>query len=192
MPAGLTALQVVNRALAEIARGNPLGSGTVSSNFDGSANGIAAATLYNGAVQTLLSQQDFEFARRVNPLVLSGNNAPLGWTYEYIYPSDCMTLRQVAPQAFSVNDPQATRWDVGTAVVAAAQTTVIWTNALAAGAVYTTFSVTEADFDSIFTEQLVRYLGSMLAMPVAGRPDFAKFQLETAGRLGAANKDRDS
>ena len=59
----LTPLKVVNRALVEIAQGVPLASGTPATNFDGSPNGIYAATLYQGAVQMLLRQQDYEFAR---------------------------------------------------------------------------------------------------------------------------------
>lgn len=192
MPAGLTQLQVVNRALTEIARGNPLTSGNVASNFDGSAAGIAAATEYVGAVDLLLRQQDYEFSRKVAALVVSGNGAPLGWSQEYLYPTDCMKIRQVVPATWPVNDPQATRWDVGTSIVAAVQTTVIWTNAAGAVLTYTTSNVTEAGWDSAFTEQFVRYLGSILSMPVAGRPDFSEKMLGIAGRLGAANQDKDS
>ena len=53
----LTSLDVVNRALTEIAQGVPLASGTVGTDFDGSPNGIYAAALYQGAVQMLLRQQ---------------------------------------------------------------------------------------------------------------------------------------
>ena len=192
MPAGVTQLSLVNRALAEIARGNPLASGSVSTNFDGSANGIAAATLYVGAVETLLRQEDWEFSRKVAALTLSGNAAPLGWAYEFLYPTDCMKIRQVVPATWPLNDPQSTRWDVGTSVVSAVQTTVIWTNAANAVLTYSSSAVVEAGWDSMFAETFVRFLGSMLAMPVAGRPDFSKELLGTAGRLGAAGENKDS
>lgn len=192
MPAGVTQLIVANRALVEIARAAPLTGGNVASNFDGSTNGIAAAIEYPGAVELLLRQQDFEFSRKVAALTLSGNVAPLGWTYEFLYPSDCMKIRQVVPATWLLNDPQSTRWDVGTSVVSAAQTTVIWTNAANAVLTYTTSNVTETNWDPAFTEEFVRYLGSILALPVAGRPDFAEKQLAIAGRLGGANSDKDS
>lgn len=192
MPAGLTSLLVANRALVEIARGNPLASGTVATNFDGTASGIYAATLYTGFVQQLLRTQDFEFSRKDVALALSGNTAPLGSTYEYLYPADCLRLRQVHPATWDETDPQPVNWDVGTALVSAVQTTVIWTDQATAWGCYTTLNVTEADWDPTFTEQMVRYLGSALAMPVAGRPDVSREFLKIAGGVGQTNLDRDS
>jgi hypothetical protein len=69
---------------------------------------------------------------------------------------------------------------------------VLWTTEVNAQLVYTTDNVTEDDWDSMFTEQMVRYLGSMLVMPVGGRPDFAREFLNQAGGVGIAGKDRDS
>ena len=47
-------------------------------------------------------------------------------------------------------------------------------------------------WDSMFTEQMVRYLGSQLAIPVAGRPDFSEKMLDWSGKIGGAAMDRDS
>lgn len=271
-------LQIVNRAITEIAQGAPLISGDPTTNFDGTANGIYAATLYPGAVQMLLRNGDWEFCRRNLILIPSGGAAPMGWTREYQYPPDCLRVRQVVPALpiADVFDPQPIRWDVGdfavsgiisvsflgfggagyahndtgtitgtfgtpatyivdtvdgggavltytltsdgsgftTGVFLAAAgggqpgigtgfnigvsavtftgARVIWTNQVNASLIYSTAFVTEAEFDSIFTEQLVRYLGSMLAMPIAGRPDFSREMLNAAGRIGQAGVDRDS
>jgi len=178
----LTQLQVVNRALTEISRGNPV------VNLTSTADGIYAATLYQGAVELLLRDQDSEFSRKVATLNLSGGTAPLGWTYEYTYPADCVRIRQVLPGTVDANDPQATRWDEGTV----GGVRMIWTDALSAKLVYTTNAVTESEWDSMFAERMVRYLGSQLALPVAGRPDFSKEMLQIAGRIGSAAEGKDS
>ena len=188
----LTQLQVANRALTEIARLNPLVSGNVATNFDGSPQGIAAAQLYPGAVQMLLRQQDYEFSRRRVALTVTGNPAPGGWSYEYVYPSDCVKVRQVYPPAWVPSDPQPIRWEVGDDAVAGVPTTVLWTNQVNDCLVYTTNQVTESNWDDIFTEQMVRYLGSALAPSVAGRPDFSREMLDIAGRIGQAGMNRDS
>lgn len=192
MDPSLTQLQVANRALTEIARGQPLAGGDVASNFDGTPSGMYVATVYQGAVQTLLRQQDYEFSRRVAALVTTGNTPPAPWSYEYTYPSDCIRVRQVMPQTWDANDPQPVRWEVGTAAVVGSQVVVIWTNQPSARLTYTSSAVTEGEWDDIFTETAVRYIGSMVALPVAGRPDFAREQLDTSGKLSGVGGDRDS
>lgn len=270
-----TALAVINRALTEIAARQPI-TGTFPT-FDNSAAGVAAGQLYQPAVETLLRQQDWEFARGVEPLIIVAGTPPLGWAYQYAYPPDCLRVRQIVPAVFDPNDPQPVTWDVGattdqqglisssilvfsghgyaigdtgvilgtigfpatyqvltvggggavlTYLITAAGTgysigfgntqtggaqpgvgigfviditatafssqRVIWTNEVSAKIVLTTNSVTEAQWDSVFTEQMVRFLGSMLAMPVGGRPDFSRELLGQAGGLGEAGRDRDS
>jgi hypothetical protein len=186
----LTDLLIVNRALVEIAQGVPLAGGNAGTNFDGSPNGIYAATLYAGAVQMLLRQQDYEFAREVVSLVSSGRAPALGWAYSYIYPLNAIRIRQILPASFDPNDPQPITWNVafdGTAEV-------IYTNATSAQAVITTADLTESPgrWDDMFVEQMVRYLGSQLAIPVAGRPDFSEKMLDWSGKIGGAAMDRDS
>lgn len=277
MPAGLTPLQVCNRALTEIAQGETLTGGTVSTNFDGTPEGIYCATLYTGAVLTLLRQQDFEFCRRSGiELFSTSNRPPPPWAVEYGYPDDCIRVRQVVPFNLDPFDPQPVRWEVGDVsfsgvilttfiafnganyvagdtgfiegtagtpasyivntvgvggsvltltvnnpgsgyptgnattlsgggqpgigtglVIDITATTfstehVIWTNQEFATLTYSTSLINENDWDSVFAEQMVRYLGSMLAMPVAGRPDFSKEMLDIAGKIGFAGVDKDS
>jgi hypothetical protein len=38
----------------------------------------------------------------------------------------------------------------------------------------------------------VRYLGSQLVIPVAGRPDFSEKMLDWAGKVSGSDMDRDS
>ena len=186
----LTPLKVVNRALVEIAQGVPLASGNPGSNFDGSPNGVYAAQLYTGAVQMLLRQQDYEFSRTFVPLVPAVVLTPPGWLNGFVYPAQALRIRQVLPPgSFDITDPQPVRWDVGFD----GTQQVIWTSvATTDGAIITTSAVTEAMWDSMFTEQMVRYLGSQLAIPVAGRPDFSEKMLDWSGKIGGADMDRDS
>jgi hypothetical protein len=186
----LTPLKVVNRALVEIAQGVPLASGTPGTNFDGSPNGIYAAALYQGAVEMLLRQQDYEFSRTYVPLVNATVLTPPYWQNAYVYPAQALRIRQVLPPTLpGIDDPIPVRWDVGWD----GTQQVIWSNlAFTDGAIITTRNVNETQWDSMFTEQMVRYLGSQLAIPVAGRPDFSEKMLDWSGKIGGADMDRDS
>lgn len=184
-----TPTDIINRSLTEIAARQPLG-GTYPT-FNGDAAGVAAVQLYEPAVEFLLRQQDWEFARQVVNLTQSGT-PPLQWTFQYLYPTDCVRVRQVVPASWDINDPYAVRWDVGSAIIASVETRVLWTTEVNAQLVYTTDNVTEDEWDPMFAEQMVRYLGSMLVMPIGGRPDFAREFLNQAGGVGIAGRDRDS
>lgn len=181
-----TKLSLINRALTEIAARQPITDYL-------SAEGVTADQLYQPAIETLLRESDPEFARTSTILAPVVTNVFLNYTYAYAYPADCVRVRQIVPEVIDDNDPYAVVWDVGTANISAVQTRVIYTNeGPNARMTYTTNLVTESEFDSLFQERLVRYLGSMLAMPVGGRPDFSRTMLEQAGGLGAAGRDRDS
>lgn len=179
-------IDIINRSLTEIAARQPITGAPPT--YDNSPAALAAVQLYQPAVETLLRQQDFEFARVVAALTVAAGAPPLGWTYQYAYPEPCLRVRQIVPFVFDPNDPYPVTWDVGFA----AGERVIWTNEVSAQIVFTTNAITEDDWDSLFTEQMVRYLGSMLAMPVGGRPDFSREMLGQAGGLGEAGRDRDS
>lgn len=185
-----TPLSLVNRALTEIAARQPI-TGTLPT-FDNSAAGVAAGQLYQPAVETLLRQQDWEFSRATSSLTLIGAAVAYGWAWEYRYPTDCLKIRQIVPPVIDNNDPAPVVWNVGTRSIASVQTRVIWTSIVAGGIIYTSNATTEDEWDALFQEQFVRYLGSMLAMPVGGRPDFSRELLGQAGGLGGAGRDKDS
>jgi hypothetical protein len=191
MVAGTTSASIVNRALAEIA-GQYSVTGT-NPTFDGSAAGNAAGTLYNGAVNLLLRQSDYEFSRTtvaLTPLVVA---TPLNWTYAFLYPTDCLKIRQVFPTIATPDyDPQPILWDVATVAISGFQNRAIYTNIAPASLVYTTSSVTENEWDSMFEEAMVRYLASELAMAIGGRPDFSKEMLGVAGGLSQESGGKDS
>lgn len=87
--------------------------------FDQSVVGLAAGIIYNNVVQAVTRQLAPEFARTVTTdLELSANTPPLGFNYEYLYPTDGAQLLQVIPATFAdENDPRPVDWTVGNAVV---------------------------------------------------------------------------
>lgn len=186
MTAGATAVSIVNQALQEIA-----GQAQITALNDGTAAGNAAGILYTPAVRTLLRQQDYEFARAdvaLTPLA-STVALPYEWSNGYVYPADCLRVRSVKPATWNLNDPQPVRWTVQEWPIG---TLAIMCNVPAAVLTYTTATVTEAQFDSVFQETLVRLLASELVMAIGGRPDFSAKTLEQAGALVGQGAGRDS
>ena len=110
---------IVNEALQLIGDDGPAVTG-VWPNFDGSTNGNIAMLTYGPAVDAAMRAHNYDFARTVVALALSGNAAPLGWAYEYLYPVSAIQLWQVTPPfpLADPNDPLPTRWNVGAAIVA--------------------------------------------------------------------------
>lgn len=185
-----TAADIVNQALQDIGA-----QATVSGNnpaFDGSAMGNYAGILYTPAMLFLLRQQDWEFAFNQEPLVLTGSAAPTPWSFEYVFPDDCVKVRSIYPPAWDANDPQAVRWSFKAGIVSGVEKRLILCNVQNAALAYTTSTVTENMFTNDFREAFVRLLASELAMAAAGRPDFATKLLEWSGGIASEGPGRDS
>jgi hypothetical protein len=185
MPAGLVAATVVNSALEQIASQVRIGALTDATDAAQAANVIYAPT-----VQLMLREIEPDFARFTAALAVAITPPSYPpWAFEYIYPADCVRLRQVRPPAGGLgslvdpNDPQPIRANVAFDVIAAVNTKVILTNQADALAVYTSLTVTEAQWDSVFTDAVVRRLANPLAMALSGRPDFAKTILEQSAMM---------
>lgn len=161
----LSSEMVVNVALRRIGYPIPIGS-----LYEGSPASRAALDVYAETVWTLLRAEDQEFSRKVAALTTTGNTAPLGWTTEFQYPADCLRVRTLSPTGGTSNNPLPIRWDVGTTLVSAVQTTVIWSSVSSGSLVYTTSSVTEDDWNSLFTELVVQKL-AMSMMGLAPKAD---------------------
>lgn len=190
MTAGATPASVANQALAQIAAQYTL-SGTLP-DFDGSAAALAAGLLYQPTVALLLRQSDYEFSRADVALTVTGIAAPYPWTNAYLYPSDCLRIRQVRPTTWDQNDPHPTRWTEMEQTIADVQTRIIACDVAGAVLTYTTSNVTEAEWDSIFQETAVRLLASELAMALGGRPDFSEKMLGVSGGLVSIGAGKDS
>lgn len=179
MPVGLTSQQVVNEALQQIAS-----QARITALTDGTGPANAANVIYVPTVQLMLRELDPDFARFTAALAPSGAATPVPpWAFEYVYPADMVRLRQVRPPQNLItdpNDPQPIRANVA---FDGANGKVILTNQASALAVYTTSAVTELQWDSVFTDAVVRRLANPLAMALAGRPDFAKTILEQSAMM---------
>lgn len=188
---GTTSTAIANRAVAEIA-----GQAQVAGlwpNFTGAGNVSGYCNiLYQGVVNMVARQQDYECFRAFASLVPTGNPAPAPFSYEYVYPPDCLKIRQIVPSTYDKNDPQPIQWSV----LAGSGERVIATDVPPneAQLVYTTSypNVTEAEWDSLFQEAVVRVLASELSMAIAGRPDFSRVMLEQGGQLIGAGAGKDS
>lgn len=178
---GFTSWTIANSALEQIASQTRINSLT-----DGSPAANAAQVVYAPTVQILLRELDPDFARFTAPLVLSDAVTPVPpWAFEYDYPCDCVRLRQVRPAsgAYDINDPQPIRANVAFDMIARVPTKVILTNQINALAVYTSSTVSEAQWDSVFADAVVRRLANPLAMALSGRPDFAEKILQQSAMM---------
>lgn len=176
MPVGSTSVSVVNESLQLIGSQVVITSlsDTTSS---GAAAAKAASVLYTPTVELLLREIDPDFARYT--VTLGAAVAPPSyppWAYEYLWPTDCLRVRQVRPDgaAASLYDPQPVRYNVAFDLIDETNTKVILTNQASALLVYTSSLVTEVQWDAVFQDAVVRRLANPLAMSLAGRPDFAK------------------
>lgn len=85
--------------------------------FDNTTVGVAAGIIYNDTVATAARQFGWDFSRNVATLNLSGQPAPLGYGFEYIYPTNGIQVRQILPPTIvDKNDPRPYRWTVGSSL----------------------------------------------------------------------------
>ena len=112
-----------------------------------------------------------DLARAIVALTLSGNAAPGEWAFEYLYPGNGIEVWQVRPQVpADPNNPLPVNWAVGNAVVGGVQTKVVWTSLQSAYATYNN-NPTEATWDPLFREAVVKKLAADLALAILGKPD---------------------
>lgn len=113
-----TSADIVNRALQLIGGYN--NDGPVTGDppaFDGTAEGIAAGTLYTSVVQTIARQSGWDFSRNAVALTDTTGTPPLGFAKEYYYPSNGIQIRQLIPATITdPNNPLPIRWTVGNVV----------------------------------------------------------------------------
>lgn len=184
-----TSADIVNEALQYVGGNQPLVTGSPPT-FDGSTAGLAAGLVYNGVVAAVGREFGFDFARRTATLALTGNVAPLGWSFEYAYPTNGLEVWQIVPATVSdASNPLPTRWAVGNTQVAAVQTKVIWTNTANARVTYNN-NPSENMWDALFRQSVVRLLASVLAAAIAGKTDLISPYLESGAAFESINEGR--
>jgi hypothetical protein len=181
---------IVNEAL-QMMGGNQSPVTGSAPDFDTSTSGVAAKYLYNPCVAFVARQFEWDFARFTGELNLSGNDAPDGWAFEYLYPEDAVQVWQVKPATTDPNDPLPTTWVRGNAQVTGSQTAVIWTDVEDAVAVYNNNPMPTI-WDAGFHQAVVRLLASEFAIALAGRPGASQALLSSAAMMSEIAKARDS
>lgn len=189
----LTAVDVVNQAIQLIGNDQPAVTGQYPT-FDNSVSGKAAQQLYGLCVRSVGRQFGWDFARNQVALALSGNPAPLGYAFEYVYPmfggQVALQIWQLVPDVFvDLNNPIPVNWTVGNAVVSGTQAKVIWADLPNARAVCNN-SPSEVTWDPIFQQAVVRLLASAMAMAVAGKPDLAASMLDSGSAFESLGETR--
>lgn len=189
----MSATDLVNQALYLMGDKIPPVLG-VSPTFDDTPAGVAAQFLYAPCVAAVARTFEWDFARNMVTLTLSGNSGPYigNFTYEYLYPTNGIELWQIiAAQASIVaNRPLPTNWIVGNTLVSAQQKKVIWTNVQNARLVYNN-NPTEDVWDAGFREAVARRLASEFSIALAGKPATGQFLLESGTLAAQAARLRD-
>lgn len=186
-----TSTDIVNEAIQLIGDNQPPVTGSAP-NFDASPAGVAAAKLYTATVQAVGRMFGWDFARNTVALTLSGNPAPNGWAFEYLYPSNGIELWQVQPPITvntDLNNPLPVNWNVCNALVASVQTKVIQCSVASALGIYNN-APAESVWDPLFHQAVVRTLSGALAMALEGWPDTAAAMLESGARFEAVAEQR--
>ena len=170
-------------------------TGTPATNFDGTPLGIAAAAAYNGVVSTVAKSWGWDFARNIAVLAPSGGTPPWWWLYEFLYPSSGIEIRQLATNPLIVptadpNDPAPALWTVANNTIGGITQRVIWTNIQQPVATITGIPQ-ESQWDSLFSEDVIRLLASELGMGAAGRPETGQLEFERSSQVGQLARTRE-
>jgi hypothetical protein len=183
MAGPFSSAEVVNTALELIAS-----QSFITALNDGTPAAIAASVIYQPVVQLMMREIEPDFSRYTAALAIAVSPSQVPpWTYEYLYPSDCVRLRQVRPLAgtYDTNNPLPVRANVAFDIISSVNQKVILTNQINALAVYTSYTVPESLWDAVFADAVSRRLADPLAMALSGRPDFADKILEESARVAA-------
>lgn len=148
---------IVNLSLADIGF-----KGRISNLYDGSAASKKALDVYGQTRDALLRKADFGFAEHIISAVLTGAAAPAPWSVEYVYPTDCIRVRDMFGPEYLAdkNNPLPVLYTIANAAAGR----VIWTNEASATLVYTSRVTDPTAWDVIFIESLVTEIGKRLAM----------------------------
>lgn len=174
-----TSNDIANEALVDAGWNKVFVSGYAPT-FDNSTVGLILQRIYQPCVAAVLRSYPWECAKQIGlALTLSGNTAPPPFSYEYLYPVNCVQFLQLMPPSLTdSNDPLPQSWAVGNSQVASVMTKVIWTFIAGAYGTYTIPPI-EAIWDAGLREAVVKRLARDLAFALA-KPETAMAMSEEA------------
>lgn len=196
---------LVNLALGRIGYKKRIGS-----LYEGSEAAVLALTLYAQTRDELMRQYDWDFAERqivmtllksaprggyFPPVTWSSQYPPLPWLYEYAYPSDCLKVRSIKPQALFLfdPDPQYNAFSLGDDAPVndqAAPVKVLLCNVDGAILTYTGQITNPAQWEADFIEAFAAALGRRMAPGLVGLdPAKMEAQDEVAAKVTAEQQE---
>ena len=195
---------VINQSLQQIGYGRRVGDV-----YEGTRASLLALDLYSQSRDEILRVEDWAFARRSNSLALlkAAGSPPYGggaWStaypivpylYEYIYPADCIYLRNVraTPSPYPDFNPQPVLFAVGSDPaelnVNGNPMRVVLANIPNAIAVYTAQIIDTTTWEPLFTKSVVDDLAKKFTVALAQSAELLK---ETAGEFADSLKIADT
>lgn len=139
----------------------------VTNIFNGTPAAVKSLDIYAQTRDAVLRMNDWDFAEKITAAVVSGQSAPLPWSIEYTYPTDCIKLRAMFNSVYLAdkNNPLPVLYTRGNHSPAG---DVIWTNTAAATLVYTAQITDPAQWEPLFVETMAAELGRRLVVGFKG------------------------
>lgn len=136
---------------------------------EGSEAAKVALDIYGQTRDALLRSFDWEFARKSAAAVSVAGAVPPPWNFMYLYPTDCIRVREVFGSAYlaNTNDPLPINWARDTTFIASVETEIVLTNISPATLVYTQQVTIPSLWDEGFGESFIDSLGTLLAPRLA-------------------------
>lgn len=143
---------VINLALGRIGYKDRIGS-----IFEGSEAAKQALDIYAQTRDAALREFDWGFAERIAAGVVASQAAPFPWAVSYVYPADCLRLRNMFDAAYVAdrNNPLPVLYTIANN---ATDGNVIWSNSAAANLVYTAQITDPTKWEPLFVEMFADML----------------------------------
>lgn len=149
----------------------------VGSLLDGSAAAKAALDVYAQTRDATLRESDWDFAQRITTPGASTQGAPQPWGYSFLYPADCLRLRNIFPQNYvfgsDQTNPVRLLYTVG---YNPTDGRVVWTDYPTPLFVYTAQVTNPVSWEPLFTEAFAAALSRRLA-PMLGDLEHEKIAI---------------
>lgn len=163
--------EICNMALAIIKRQR------IDSLEETSEEARTCKTFYEHTRKRLLEMYNWGFARRMERLALRLDTVP-GWQFCYGYPQECISVRLIFDEPHAMMR-EMERQDFQIVTISG-DDRVIGTNVEEAWAEFTSDVKNPDNFNTEFTEALVRMLAANMAVPLTGDGELMKMNFQLA------------
>jgi len=160
----MTDVDICNRALSRLGT-----RATIAALDENSTEARTASIWYAATRDALLRGHDWNFARRrviLGELDGGPGGVPVGWTYRYALPGDCLRLLRIASAG---REGEPVRFEL----VSDGAVRCVLCDEPEAEAVYTMRVVDPTLYDAAFTAALVDQLAAHIAYPITQKTDVA-------------------